>query len=299
MAKNKEKKAKKEEKELTKRQRVTNKIVTIFQVLLIVLCVIFSIFIIANPGGLAESPEECRTGVMIVLTDSMEPTIKTNDIIFGDDVPNEVLPLGTVITFAKKLDKGFILDTHRIVGYYYSFEDSDNKVKYGRVYQVQGEIENYDDFINANPEYKLLGYITRGDKYTLQYGATIENPTIYGVDKNGNTFVDLSKDDAGYRSHDEVLAVWSGNRIGGVGSVIKFLQQPVAFALIILLPLVLLFGYNVFLLVKMIIAEKTRKAREAAIAEVSANQIDEEEIKRKAIEEYLASLKKEEENKEE
>ena len=66
------------------------------------------------------------------------------------------------------------------------------------------------------------------------------------------------------------------------------------FGLIILLPLVLLFAYNIFLIVKMVIADKTEKARKEALEEAKKNVIDEEEIKRKAIEEYLASLEKKE-----
>lgn len=298
MAKNKEKKANQEEKELTKRQRLFNKISTIFQVILVLICVVISIIVIANPGGYAEKPEDCRTGMMFVKTHSMEPTIKTGDIIFADDAPEGVLPLGTVVTFAKydAQHKGYYLDTHRIVGYY--CENKDDSTLKDKFYYVKGEMETVADLPD---DCKLLGYVTRGDYYTELYGATLDDCRIFVKDAEGNLTdtVDKSKDDSGYRKLDEVLAVWSGSRIGGVGSVIEFLQQPVAFALIILLPLVLLFGYNIFILVKMIIAEKTRKAREAAIAEVSANQIDEEEIKRRAIEEYLASLKKEEENKEE
>jgi signal peptidase len=118
------------------------------------------------------------------------------------------------------------------------------------------------------------------------------NFTIYNEDGS----INYTKDDSGFRSLDgDVLAVWEGGRIGFVGTVIKFLQDPLAFGLIILLPLVLLFGYNIFLVVKMIIADKTEKARKAALEEANANKLDEEEIKRRAIEEFLASQKKSEE----
>ena len=93
----------------------------------------------------------------------------------------------------------------------------------------------------------------------------------------------------------DVLAVWEGGKIGFVGTVVKFLQDPLAFGLIILLPLVLLFAYNVFLIVKMIIADKTAKAKEEALKLVEASKLDEEEIKRRAIEEFLAAQKKSEE----
>ena len=267
-----------------------NRIFTIVQIVLIVICVVASIFIIINPGRYTKNPDDCRTGMMVVMSDSMEPTIKSNDIIFGKDVPEGILDLGTVVTFAMQNNQGYYLDTHRIVGYYCTYKDAEDKVQLARVYRVKGEMENAADLLEMYPNYTIEGYITRGDKYTLMYGATIENPTIYTED---GSRVD-GNDDPGVREFDDILAVWGGKRIGGVGSVIKFLQKPIAFALVILLPLVLLFAYNIFLIVKMVIADKTKKAREAALAEVESKQIDEEEIKRKAIEEYLASLKKQE-----
>ena len=228
------------------------------------------------------------------MTDSMEPTVMTNDIIFGKEVPEGVLPLGTVVTFAVKTYDGYYLDTHRIVAYVCSYVEEGQDVIH-KLYYIKGEIEDASDIPTGH---KFECYVTRGDKYTLQYGATLDDYRIFKVDENGNKTdeVDTSKDDSRWLSQNDVLAVWNGDKIGGVGVVLKFLQDPLAFALIILLPLVLLFGYNVYLIVRMIIEEKTRKAREQALAEATAAVIDEEEIKRKAIEEYLASLKKQEEN---
>ena len=294
MSKVKEIKEKKETQELTKTQRIVNNIVTILQIIMVVICVAISIFVITNPGGYAEDPKDCNTDMMLVMTDSMEPTVMTNDIIFGKDVPEGILPLGTVVTFAVKTYDGYYLDTHRIVGYVCHYDDGED-LKIKKVYYIKGEIENISDLPTG---YMFSKYITRGDKYTLEYGATLDDYRIFKIDENGNKTneVDTSKDDIRWLNVSDILAVWNGDKIGGVGVVLKFLQDPLWFALIILLPLVLLFGYNVFLIVKMIIEEKTRKAREQALAEATAQVIDEEEIKRKAIEEYLASLKKQEEN---
>lgn len=272
------------------KRSLVNLIFTIVQIVLIVVCVVASIFIIINPSRYAQEAEDCNTGIMVVMSDSMEPTIGTNDIIFGSDVPEGILPLGTVVTYAVKAYEGFYLNTHRIVGYYYSFDDN-GVTKTDRIYYVKGEV---DDASDLDSSWTILGYITRGDKYTLEHGATLDDARIWTTDNEGNQVLDKSKDDAGYRNlaTNDVLAVWKGGRIGFVGTVIKFLQDPLAFGLIILLPLVLLFGYNIFLVVKMIIADKTEKARKAALEEANANKLDEEEIKRRAIEEYLASLNK-------
>ena len=283
----------KKEPELTKRQRIVNLVMTIVQIVLVIVCVTASIFIITNPGGYAENPEDCNTNIMVVMTDSMEPTIATSDIIFGKDVPDGVLELGTVVTFAVKTYDGYYLNTHRIIGYYYSYQ-VEEKTEYGKVYK--GDISSYQDFVTQHSDYTLLGYITRGDKYTLENGATLDDPRIWKTTDDGERVIVTSKDDAGYLSiaENEVLAVWNGGKIGFIGKLVKFLQDPLWFALIILLPLVLLFAYNIFLIVKMVIADKTEKARKQALEEVKATQLDEEEIKRKAIEEYLASLEKKE-----
>lgn len=290
MEENKKVEVEKKEPELTKRGRIVNLVMTIIQIVLIVVCVSASIFIITNPGGYAEDPSDCNTKIMVVMSDSMEPTIGTSDIIFGKKVPDGILELGTVVTFAVKNYEGYYLNTHRIVGYYLSYKDGE-ETKYEKLYL--GDITKVTDL---DSKYTVLGYVTRGDKYTFENNATLEDPRIWAKDSEGKDYVVTSKDDPGYLSiaDNEVLAVWGGNKIGFVGKVVKFLQDPLYFALIILLPLVLLFGYNVFLIVKMVIADKTEKARKLALEEAKANQIDEEEIKRKAIEEYLASLEKKE-----
>ena len=310
--------AKKEQKEeMTRGKRITNIVVTILQVVLIIICFAASIAIIQNPGGYKDKPEDCNTSVMVVMSDSMEPTIGSNAMIFGKDISSaksihsdtlnaDILDLGTVVTFAVKKGAGYYLNTHRIVGYVYWANAGTDNFSESKVYYVKGSFENYDDFkklasAHSGENWTLKGYVTRGDKYSLEYGADIENGNYTIYEKDGS--IDYTKDDSSYRSIDEdandkVLAVWQGGKIEGVGAVIKFLQTPTYFALCILLPLVILFIYNIVLVVKMIIADKSEKAKKAALEELKNNAIDEEEIKKKAIEEYLASLEKKKESEE-
>lgn len=79
---------------------------------------------------------------------------------------------------------------------------------------------------------------------------------------------------------DEVLAVYDFH-IAGLGSAIHWLQNPTNFLLVIVLPLIILFIYNIIMFVRMMIMAKMAKQVEAAAP------VDEEEIKRRAIEEYL------------
>lgn len=87
---------------------------------------------------------------------------------------------------------------------------------------------------------------------------------------------------------NEVLAVYSSHW-KNVGGMIFWLQQPTNFFLVIVLPLVLLFVYNIILFVRMLMLAKLKQAEED-----KAVGVDEEAIKQKAIEEYLASKEKEE-----
>lgn len=79
---------------------------------------------------------------------------------------------------------------------------------------------------------------------------------------------------------DEVLAVYDFH-IAGLGSAIHWLQNPTNFLLVIVLPLIILFIYNIIMFVRMMVMAKMAKQVEAAAP------VDEEEIKRRAIEEYL------------
>ena len=84
---------------------------------------------------------------------------------------------------------------------------------------------------------------------------------------------------------NNVLAVYK-THLKGVGKAVNWLQNPTNFLLVIVIPLALLFIYNIILVVRMVMEFKMAKVKETAGEAVA---IDEEEIKRKAIEEYLAS----------
>lgn len=102
-----------------------------------------------------------------------------------------------------------------------------------------------------------VGFKTKGDNNLIQDGYTVTYADVIGV---------ANEDD----------------RIGGLGAVIGFLQSSLGFFLCIVLPLVIFFIYELYRFIKLMLEEKGKKA-----APLSAEQ--EEEIKRRAIEEYLKS----------
>ena len=77
-----------------------------------------------------------------------------------------------------------------------------------------------------------------------------------------------------------LIARYTGKKIGGLGGVLTFLGSQLGFGLCILLPMVLFFGYELFVFIRLVIKTKN-EGKKVISAE------DEELIKQKAIEEYL------------
>ena len=109
------------------------------------------------------------------------------------------------------------------------------------------------------------------------------------VDIQGNSYVtkgdhNLLRDNEGDKPYvvyftDVIGVVNEDDRIGGLGGVIAFLRSSLGFFLCIVLPLALFFLYELYRFISLIVSER------AARVPVSAE--TEEEIKRRAIEEYL------------
>lgn len=93
----------------------------------------------------------------------------------------------------------------------------------------------------------------------------------------------------------DILAVYTGTKIGGLGKVLSFLRTQTGFFFCILLPMILFFVYEAIRVIMNIMAYNREKAAEAA-AETVANSELTEEQKQRAIAEYLAQQKEQAEN---
>ena len=84
---------------------------------------------------------------------------------------------------------------------------------------------------------------------------------------------------------DDIICQWKegDTQIAGLGAFLGFLQSRTGFLLIVVLPLVILFVYEIIRFILMILKLKPRKAQ--AISEA-----EKEEIRRQAVEEYRRSL---------
>ena len=100
--------------------------------------------------------------------------------------------------------------------------------------------------------------------------------------------------DAELKRPSDILAVYTGNKIPGVGHFFTFIRTQLGFFLVILLPMILFFVYEGVRVIMNIIAYNKEKAVEAA-AEAVANSELTEEQKQRAIAEYLAQQKQQEE----
>lgn len=151
--------------------------------------------------------------------------------------------------------------------------------------------------------------LTREEKLNLQVGQIITFRTSIDIDEDGkpgdlnthrivegrgdslsyvtkgdnNPYADNVGDKA-YTVHvDDIIGVCTDDgKIRGFGNVIKFLSSSLGFFLCIVLPLILFFLYELYNFINVLVTEKNKKA---AIAGVES----EEEIKRRAIEEFLAA----------
>ena len=148
----------------------------------------------------------------------------------------------------------------------------------------------------------------------------INTHRIYETHHDQNYFVTIgdnnngpdNKGDTPYTVHySDIIGVCTEDgKIGGLGNVINFLRSSLGFFLCIVLPLILFFLYELYHFITILVTEKAKKAavgvsaeteeeiKKRAVEEYLAKQRDEEEIKRRAIEEYLAAQKAKENNEE-
>lgn len=106
-----------------------------------------------------------------------------------------------------------------------------------------------------------------------------DNGTKAFVTKGDNN----EKEDTYIVYPSKIIGKWTGTRLGGIGKVMKFLKTKTGFLVCILIPMALFFLFELFKLI-MVIVQMRQPAK--------LSETDEEEIKKRAIEEYLAEQNK-------
>ena len=114
-----------------------------------------------------------------------------------------------------------------------------------------------------------------------------------------NLIPDNEGDTPYYVHHSDVIGICTEDgKIKGLGNVISFLRSSLGFFLCIVLPLILFFLYELYNFITIIVTERAKRAtvsgeseeeiKRRAVEEYIKQQQNEEEIKKRAIEEYLA-----------
>ena len=137
------------------------------------------------------------------------------------------------------------------------------------------------DDINSLKENDVITF------WTMINGEKVKNThrIVSVVDENGSrSFItrgdNNSLDDTTPVSSVDIIGKWTDKKIGGFGKVMNFLRTKKGFFICIIIPMALFFIFELYKFIVALIEVKRPEPVE---------QLDEEEIKRRAIEEYLAS----------
>ena len=144
---------------------------------------------------------------LIVLTDSMWPTIESGDLIIVKSVDPSEVKEGDVISFFDPQSDGSAVVTHRVLKQNATAEDG------------------LPSYFNPDNE---PGIITENGKL------------VFYTQGDGNNTPDRVPVPAG-----ELVGVWTGTRFKGMGNVAMFLQSTPGLILCIAVPILLLVGYDV------------------------------------------------------
>lgn len=145
-----------------------------------------------------------------------------------------------------------------------------------------GDIITYLDYVGGDLQF-VTHRIIAIEESEMSNGTVIREYTTMGDAEDSETAIP-KKLYAG-----DIKGVYVG-KLAGAGNAVFWLQDPTHFFLVIMLPLILLLLYNAYLVVRIIIEAKLKKQREqliGATADGAAKPLDEEEIKRLAVEEYI------------
>lgn len=114
-----------------------------------------------------------------------------------------------------------------------------------------------------------------------------ENITYYRTQgDNKKTNPEPDKD---LQTSSTIVAKYTGTRIGGVGNFLSFIRTQLGFFLCVLLPMIIFFVYEAVRVILNLLAYNKEKTLEEAKLAVDSAELTEEQKKR-AIEEYLASV---------
>lgn len=148
----------------------------------------------------------------------------------------------------------------------------------------EGDVVTFAQDINGDGEKELITHRIYKDLGEKQYLTKGDNNDTYDQDEsNAVVFPPLNA--------SKVLAVYHGQKIPGLGGVLNYLQTPLGFFLVILLPMIIFFIYQAIRVVLNAMAYSKEKGAEQARKALDNSGLTEEQ-KAQAIAEYLATQNK-------
>ena len=123
----------------------------------------------------------------------------------------------------------------------------------------------------------------------------VEDDNIIYYRTQGDNKETNPEPDKDLQTASTIVAKYTGTKIPGLGNVLSFIRTQLGFFLCVLLPMILFFIYEAVRVVMNLLAYSKEKAVEEAQAAVNNSELTEEQKKR-AIEEYLASLGQQSDN---
>ena len=209
--------------------------------LFVAFAIIITVVVFATNSSKSEDNSLSTIGGLALVTissDSMEGKdgFKKGSLIFVNtltDVEKKELKVGDVITFNSERDL--------------NKDGSDNDINTHRIIDIK---EDGD----------ARFYVTKGD----------HNPTPDGVYDAGSS----THASSGYVVESKmILGKWNGKKIGGIGNFLSFLKTRVGFFVVIILPLIAFFIYELVRFIMVVLSLKGKKT--------------EDEIRQRVMEESL------------
>lgn len=167
------------------------------------------------------------------------------------------------------------------------------------------QTDSMEDTINVGD--LIFSEVTNDPSYEYQKGDIVTFSTQINGESAFNThrIVEVVKDenityyrtqgdnvaepDSELQTSSTIVAKYTGNKIAGLGNILSFIRTQLGFFLCVLLPMIIFFIYEAIRVILNLIAYNKEKALEQAQQAISSAGLTEEQKKR-AIEEYLASI---------
>lgn len=230
-------------------KKVLSTLGSVFIALLLIFSVVMTVMVILGVHSEIGIPTIFGHAIMSVQTDSMESEEGFN---VGDLIVVKIVDEQE----AEKLNIGDVVTFWRYLGQE-QYLETHRIVE--DIYETMYKNEVVDGVRVHNG---IKCFVTRGDN----------TPAVDMIPATG---------ELEYKTPTDILAVWTGTAVPKLGGIFDFLKSQTGFMLCIVVPVLLFFVYQLYIFIMTL----SRKQKEKALEEVNSK---EEELKQKAIAEFLA-----------